>query len=105
MARIFREAGAEVRYNAYLRDIGRMSVKWGTVPPSSTAEYAKSDDGMVANIENSPAIDTRHGGGTGICQGVGNLSDEDGSVGSQVCNQMRRFCVLGNVGRRPPHDS
>ena len=44
----------------------------------------------VADSGNSPATDTRHGGGTGICQGVGNLPDEDGRVGSQVCNQMRK---------------
>ena len=59
----------------------------------------------VTDSGNSPVTDTRHGGGKGICQGVGNLTDEDGRVGSQVCNQMGRVSVLGIVGRRPPHDS
>ena len=60
-----------------------------TMPPNLTCRTCESARRRhVADSGNS-----RHGSGTGIPQGLGNLINEDGRVGSQVCNQMCRVSV------------
>ena len=59
---------------------------------------------LVASCGNSPPSDARHRSRKGICQGSGNFAGEDGRVGPEVCNQMRRVSILGIVGGRPLFD-